>query len=189
MEGGARARTPSREGHSFHVSRIGKTSYALARERPIYPEPSETILRWGNRWENETSNRRQTLAANGHLCVHTIGPSGLFGLGHSFQVSQPGAARMLTGKTGAFVLVKQLPSGNQRYKSTHRLTLRAQPFRQITEKDALIRWLGGLQGWRTAVHDVKTQRRITPTFTKERGGLLGKNLLASTRGRGWGEGR
>jgi len=37
--------------------------------------------------------------------------------------------------------------------STHRPTQRAQPFRRITENDALIRWLGGLQGWRTAVRD------------------------------------
>jgi len=37
--------------------------------------------------------------------------------------------------------------------STHWPTQRAQLFRRITENDALIRWLGGLQGRRTAVRD------------------------------------
>jgi len=81
----------------------GKTSYALACERPTYPETTGTIPRWGNHWENGTTNRRRTLATDGHLCVHTIGSSGLFGLGHSFHIPQPEFARMRTGKTGAFV--------------------------------------------------------------------------------------
>jgi len=53
--------------------------------------------------ENETTNRRRILTADGHLCVHTIGSFGLFGLGHSFHVPQPEVDRMRTGKTGAFV--------------------------------------------------------------------------------------
>jgi len=50
--------------------------------------------------EDGPTNRRQTLAANGHLCVHTIGSFGLLGLGPSFHVPQPEVDRMRTGKTG-----------------------------------------------------------------------------------------
>ena len=50
--------------------------------------------------EDGPTNRRQTLAANGHLCVHTIGSFGLLRLGHSFHVPQPEVDRMRTGKTG-----------------------------------------------------------------------------------------
>ena len=53
--------------------------------------------------EDEPTNRRRTLAADGHLCVHTIGLFGLLGFGHSFHVPQPKVDRMRTGKTGAFV--------------------------------------------------------------------------------------
>ena len=53
--------------------------------------------------EDEPTNRQRTLAANGHLCVHTIGSFGLLGLGHSVHVSQPKADRMRTGKTATFV--------------------------------------------------------------------------------------
>jgi len=37
--------------------------------------------------------------------------------------------------------------------STHQPAQRAQPSRQTIENDALVQWLGGLQGWRTAVRD------------------------------------
>jgi len=53
--------------------------------------------------ETKATNRRRIRAADGHLCVHTIGSFGLFVLGHSFHVPQPKPARMRTGKTGAFV--------------------------------------------------------------------------------------
>ena len=46
--------------------------------------------------ENEITNRRRILAADGHLCVHTIGSSGLFVLGHSFHVPQPKIDRICT---------------------------------------------------------------------------------------------
>jgi len=48
--------------------------------------------------EDEPTNRRQILAADGHLCVHTIGSFGLPGLGYSFHVPQPKIDRMRTGK-------------------------------------------------------------------------------------------
>jgi len=54
--------------------------------------------------ENGTTNRRRILAADGHLCVHTIGSSGLFGLGHAFHLPQPKVDRMRTGKTGSCCL-------------------------------------------------------------------------------------
>jgi len=85
--------------------RPGKTSYALHPQTTdlsgdgLNKLPAVIIAE-----ENETTNRRWILAADGHLCVHTIGSSGLFGLGHSFHVPQPEVARMRTGKTGAFCL-------------------------------------------------------------------------------------
>jgi len=67
--------------------------------------------------EDEPTNRRRTLAANGHLCVHTIGSFGLLGLGHSFHVPQPKADRMRTGKTGTFVFTKtRRPAGHRQYE-------------------------------------------------------------------------
>jgi len=53
--------------------------------------------------EDGPTSRRRTLAANGHLCVHTIGSFSLLGLGHSFHVPQPKVDRMRTGKTGTLV--------------------------------------------------------------------------------------
>ena len=89
--------------------------------------------------EDEPTNRRWTLAANGHLCVHTIGSIGLLRLGHSFHVPQPKTDRMRTGKTGTFAFTKHGGSqGDIDSMSTHRPTQRAQPFRRITENDALI---------------------------------------------------
>jgi len=55
--------------------------------------------------EDEPTNRWRILAADGHLCVHTIGSFGLLGLGHSFHVPQPKIDRMRTGKTGSFVFI------------------------------------------------------------------------------------
>jgi len=55
--------------------------------------------------EDETTNRRRILTADGHLCVHTIGSFGLLGLGHSLHVPQPKVDRMRTEQTGAFVLM------------------------------------------------------------------------------------
>jgi len=106
--------------------------------------------------EDGPTNRQRTLAANGHLCVHTIGSFGLLGLGHSFHMPQPKVDRMRTGKTGTLVFTNTAAREEDiDSMSTHRPTQRAQPFRRITEKDALIRWLGGLQGRRTAVRDVE----------------------------------
>jgi len=53
--------------------------------------------------EDGPTSRRRTLAANGHLCVHTIGSFGLLGLGHSFHVPQPKVDRMRTEKTGTLI--------------------------------------------------------------------------------------
>ena len=52
--------------------------------------------------------------------------------------------------------------------STPRPTQRAQPFRRITEKDALIRWLGGLQGWRTAVRDVERNSALKESYDQRK---------------------
>ena len=106
--------TPTRArrapGHEPRVEKVtrstcprpGKASYAPVRECPTQPNNKRTP-RGLITVEDEPTNRRRTLAANGHLCVHTIGSFGLLGLGHSFQVPQPKAVRMRTGKTGTFV--------------------------------------------------------------------------------------
>jgi len=48
--------------------------------------------------EDATTNRRQTLTTDGHLCVHTIGPFGLLGLGHSFHVPRRRSTGSALGK-------------------------------------------------------------------------------------------
>jgi len=70
--------------------------------------------------------------------------------------------------------------------STHRPTQRAQPFRRITENDALIRWLGGLQGRRTAVRDVEGNSALKESNDQRRDGLL---KIVSARDEAKGEGR
>jgi len=55
---------------------------------------------------------------------------------------------------------------------TPRPTQRAQPFRWITENDALIQWLGGLQGWRTAVRDVEGNSASKESYNQEKDGPL-----------------
>jgi len=72
---------------------------------------------------------------------------------------------------------------------THRPTQRAQPFRRITEKDDLIRWLGGLQGWRTAVRDVVRNSALKELHQiKKETGYLGRNEI-SARDEAKGKGR
>jgi len=64
--------------------------------------------------------------------------------------------------------------------STQRPTQRAQPFRQITEKNALIRWLGGLQGWRTAVRDDEWNSALKePCDHKAQVGYLDKREIST----------
>ena len=99
---GAWARTLSREGHSFHVS---QTQKSVICSRPRVPDSAndEQTPRRIMAAEDKPTNRRRILAANGHLCVHTIGSFGLLGLGHSFHVPQPKVDRMRTEKTGTLV--------------------------------------------------------------------------------------
>jgi len=65
--------------------------------------------------------------------------------------------------------------------STHRPTQRAQPFRQITEKDALIRWLGGLQGRMTAVRDVEGNSALKESYDQEKETGYSNQLALGTR--------
>jgi len=101
----ARARTPSREGHSLHVSQTQKSVICSCTRVPDAANDKPTPRRI-MAVEDEPTNRRRILAANGHLCVHTIGSFGLLGLGHSFHVPQPKVDRLRTGKTGTFVFTK-----------------------------------------------------------------------------------
>jgi len=82
---GARARTPSREGHSFHVSQTRKSVICSPPRVPDSAKRRTTLPRLMTVEDGPTS-RRRTLATNGHLSVHTIGSFGLLGLGHSFHV-------------------------------------------------------------------------------------------------------
>ena len=121
--------------------------------------------------EDEPTDRRRILTADGHLCVHTIGSFGLLGLGHSFHVPQPKVDRMRTEKNRYVRLHKKHGGPGKRdidSMSTPRPTQRAQPFRRITENDALIRWLGGLQGWRTAVRDVEGNSALKESYDQKR---------------------
>jgi len=64
--------------------------------------------------------------------------------------------------------------------STHRPTQRAQLFRRITEKNALIRRLGGLQGWRTAVCDDERNSALKePCDHKAQAGYLDKGEIST----------
>jgi len=102
--GRTRARTLSREDHSFHVSQARKNVIcSLSADDQSSQRRTERLHAGVIATEDETTNRRGILAADGHLCVHTIGSFGLLGLGHSFHVPQPKIDRMHTGKTGAFV--------------------------------------------------------------------------------------
>jgi len=106
--------TPTRArrepGHEPRVEKVtrstfpkpGKASHAPVREYPTQPNDERTPCGLTTAEDGPTS-RRQTLAANGHLCVHTIGSFRLLGLGHSFHVPQPKVDRMRTEKTGTLV--------------------------------------------------------------------------------------
>jgi len=167
---GVRARTPSREGHSFHVSQTRKS---VICSRPRVPDSAKRRTNPARitTVEDGLTNRRRTLATNGHLCVHTIGSFGLLGLGHSFHVPQPKVNRMRTGKTGTLVF-SNTAAWEETIDSmgTHRPTQRAQPFRRITENDALIQWLRGLQGRRTAVRDVEGNSALKESNDQEETG-------------------
>jgi len=69
--------------------------------------------------------------------------------------------------------------------STHRPTQRAQPFQRITENDALIRWLGGLQGSRTAVRDVEGKSALKESYDQEETGYS-KEVSARDEAKGKG---
>jgi len=71
--------------------------------------------------------------------------------------------------------------------STHWPTQRAQPFRRITENDALIRWLGGLQGRRTAVRDVEGNSALKESYDQVK--ETGYSQIVSARDEAKGEGR
>jgi len=70
--------------------------------------------------------------------------------------------------------------------STHRPTQRAQLFRRIKENDALIRWLGGLQGRRTAVRDVERNSALKESYDQKR---RTTQEIVSARDEAKGEGR
>ena len=137
--------------------------------------------------EDGPTSRRRTLATHGHLCVHTIGSFGLLGLGNSFHVPQPKVDRMRTEKTGTLVFTENTAARKKiDSMSTHRPTQRAQPFRRITENDALIRWLGGLQGRRTAVCDVEGNSALKESYDQKE---TGYSRMVSARDEAKGVGR
>jgi len=59
--------------------------------------------------------------------------------------------------------------------------------RRITENDALIRWLGGLQGWRTAVCDAEGNSALKESYDqRERGTGYSKIVCAWDEAKGEG---
>ena len=132
--------------------------------------------------EDEPTNRWRILAADGHLCVHTIGSFGLLGLGHSFHVPQT-EGRQAAHWENWYVRLHEHggPAKDIDSMSTPQPTQRAQPFQRITENDALIRWLGGLQGGRTAVRDVEGNSVLKESYDQEE---TGYSKIVKRSGRG-----
>jgi len=190
---GEARRSPGHEPWAVKVTRStcpkSKKSHMLssANNRSLRMT-ARTTPRWGScRGRQVPPDRRQILATNGHLCVHTIGSFSLLGLGHSFHVPQPGITRMRTEKPAPLSpkhAAAQLD--NHRCKSTHRLTLRAQRSRRITQGPEglhdLIRWLGVLQGRRTAVRDVERNSVLKESYDQKETGYLKKKFKHSERG-------
>jgi len=167
---GARARTPSREGHSFHVSQTRKS---VICSRPRVPDSAKR--RTNRARVNDRGRRTHQQAADPGgqrtpLCVHHW----LVRLARAWSLLSRAPAK---GRQGAhwenwYARLHEHGglAGDIDSMSKHRPTQRAQPFRRITENEALIRWLGGLQGRRTAVRDVEGNSALKESYDREETG-------------------
>jgi len=171
----------------------GKTSYALARERPTYLETTETIPRWGKslRERNhpqvaDPGDQRTPLCAH-HWLVRLVRACSLL-------PRAPARGRQdAHWENWCFRLYKkQLPSGDHR-QYEYALAYSEGPaistdYRGSPKRlHALIRWLGGLQGWRTAVRDAEGTSALKKPYGQKEMGYSEKSV--STQDEAKGEGR
>jgi len=169
---GARARTPSREGHSFHVSHTRKSVICSC---PRVPDPAKrrtNPIRVNDRGRRAHQQAADPGGQRTPLCAHHW----LVRLARAWSLllRAPAEGRQDAHWENWYARLHEHgdPEGDIDSMSTHRPTQRAQPFRRITENDALIRWLGGLQGWRTAVRDVEGSSALKESYDQRRDGLL-----------------
>jgi len=142
---GARARTPSREGHSFHVSQTRKS---VICSRPRVPDSAKRRTN-SARANNRGIRAHQQAADPGDqrtpLCAHQW----LVRLARAWSLLSrtPAEGRQDAHWENWYARPHEHggPGGNIDSMSMHRPTQRAQPFRRITENDALT---GGWEGCR-----------------------------------------
>ena len=184
---GVWARTLSREGHSFHVSQTQKSVICSC---PRVPD-SANDGRTNSAPDNGRGRRTHQQAADPGgrrtpLCAHHW----LVRLARAWSLLSraPAEGRQDAHWENWYVRLHEHggPARDIDSMSTHRRTQRAQPFRRITENDALIRWLGGLQGWRTAVRDVERNSALKESYDQKE---TGYSKIVSARDEAKGEGR
>jgi len=181
----ARARTPSREGHSFHVSQTRKS---VICSRPRVPDPAKRRMNPAR--VNDRGRRTHQQAADPGsqptpLCAHHW----LVRLARAWSLLSraPAEGRQDAHWENWYVRLHE-HGGPQDIDSmsTHRPTQRAQPFRWITENDALIGWLGVLQGRRTAVRDVEGNSALKESYDQKRRATQGLLVLGTRLRKGGG---
>jgi len=183
---GARARTPSREGHSFHVSQNRKSVICSHPRVPDSAKRRTNPARVNDRGRRTHQQAADPGGQRTPLCAHHW----LVRLARAWSLLSRASAE---GRQDAhwknwYARLREHggPAGDIDSMSTHRPTQRAQPFRRITENDALIRLLGGLQGRRTAVHDVEGNSALKESYDQKE---TGYSKEVSARDKAKGEGR
>jgi len=178
---GARARTPSREGHSFHVSQTRKSVICSCPRVPDAADDKPTPRRINGRGRRTHQQAADPGGRWTPLCAHHW----LVRLARAWSLLScaPAKGRQAAHWENWYVRLHKHggPARDIDSTSTPRPTQRAQPFRRITENDALIRWLGGLQGWRTAVRDVERNSALKESYDQEE---TGYSKIVKRSGRG-----
>jgi len=166
---GARARTPSREGHSFHMSQTRKSVICSRPRVPDSAKQQTNPPRVNNRGRRTHQQAADPGGQRTPLCAHHW----LVRLARAWSLlsGAPAEGRQDAHWENWYVRLHEHGGlqGDSDSMSTHRPTQRAQPFRRITENDALIRWLGGLQGRRTAVRDVEGNSALKESYDQIKG--------------------
>jgi len=179
--------TPTRAerapGHEPRVEKVtrstcptpGKASYAPVREYPTQPNDERTPYGINDHGRRAHQQAADPGGQRTPLCAHHW----LVRLARAWSLLScaPAEGRQDAHWENWYARLHEHgdPEGDIDSMSTHRPTQRAQPFRRITENDALIRWLGGLQGWRTAVRDVEGDSALKESYDQRRDGLLRNN--------------
>jgi len=182
---GARAQTLSREGHSFHVSQTRKN---VICSRPRVPDSAKRRTNPARANDRGRRTHQQVADPGGQrtpLCAHHW----LIRLARAWSLLSraPAEGRQDAHWENWYARLHEHggPEGDIDSMSTYRPTQRAQPFRRITENDALIRWLGGLQGRRTAVRDIEGNSALKESYDQEE---TGYSKVVSARDEAKGEG-